>query len=176
MRHAVAIPSMHVHPRARSPRFLLVLLVGVAALVCAAQYALRHYRIGYSQESEQSIGSAWTLVRLKTGPVPVGTYGVFVVDGRVSRFPAGTRFVKKIVGGPGDLVEVKATGTWVNGQLVAGPLDILPVLHQHATAFERTLILGRGEYFAVGTRPHSYDSRYWGPVRARQFVGQATLL
>ncbi|MEY2117120.1 S26 family signal peptidase [Rhodanobacter sp. FW106-PBR-R2A-1-13] len=165
-----------VHPRARRPQFIFAVLVGALAFSAATAYALRHYRIGYSAEAEQSVGSAWTLVRLQKAPVAVGEYGVFAVDGRVARFPAGTLFVKRIVGGPGDLIEVAADVTRVNGKVVAGPLDSVQALGKQVEAFERTFILAPGDYFAVGTRSHSYDSRYWGPVHSGQFVGQATLL
>lgn len=165
-----------VHPRVRRPKFWIVLFVSTLALASIAVSILTRYRIGVSNESEQSVGSAWTLVSLHKGPVEVGKYGVFVTDRRVKLFPAGTEFVKLIVGAPGDLVHVGARATTVNGVVVAGPLDSLGALGLTADKVETTFILAPGDFFAVGTRPHSYDSRYWGPVHVEQFVGTASLL
>lgn len=165
-----------VHGRARKPAFWGVVACGLIVMAMAASYVASTFRIGISNEAEQSVGAMFTLVHLRRGPVPVGTYGVFTTDARVKAFPVGTEFVKLIVGGPGDLVHVGADATTVNGRVVAGPLDSLGTLGLKHDDVERTFILGANEYFAVGTRPHSYDSRYWGPVREAQFVGRGTLL
>lgn len=169
-------PWFLVHPKARTPRFWTWIFCGVVVLFAAAAYSFSNYRIGFSNEGEQSIGSAWTLVRLHAGPAAVGTYGVFVIGPAVRKFAPGTQFVKLIVGKPGDLVRIGDDQTTVNGKKVSGSLDSLGALGLKADDVERTFILGPNEYFAVGTRPHSYDSRYWGPVRGEQFVGTATLL
>lgn len=167
---------LDIHPAARTVKFWFYLIFGVFFLAAIASLSLSNYRIGFSNEGAQSVGSAWTFVRLHHGPVAVGKYGVFTTDQRVKRYPAGTEFVKLIVGKPGDLVHVGADSTTVNGHVVAGALDSLRSLGLTADQVETTFILAPGDYFAVGTRPHSYDSRYWGPVHVEQFVGTAILL
>jgi conjugal transfer pilin signal peptidase TrbI len=167
---------IEVHTRARTKRFWVSVALGLVFIALAAAFIATRFRIGISNEAEQSVGSMFTLVHLQRGPVSVGAYGVFLTDARVKAFPPNTEFVKLIVGGPGDLVRVDADATKVNGRIVAGPLDSLSTLGLKASDVERTFILGPDEYFAVGTRPHSYDSRYWGPVHASQFVGRGTLL
>lgn len=170
-----AAVAEHIHPAARTRRFWIRLLSGAAVIGVGLALLLSRYRIGFSPEAEESVGSAWTWVHLHAGPVPVGDYAVFRTDRRVKLFPPGTEFVKLIVGGPGDLVRVGVNQTTVNGVKVAGPLDSAPALGVPAQTFVRTFILGPGDYFAVGTRPYSYDSRYWGPVHQRQFIGTARL-
>lgn len=165
-----------VHPRARSTKFWAIIVLAGVVLSLSATLFAANYRIGYSAEDEQSVGSAWTFMRRQTGPVPVGDYGVFAIDARVGRnFKPGTLFVKLVVGRPGDLVEVTPDGTKVNGKIVAGEMDAI-LTSENPDDYKKTFILGVGEYFVVGTRPRSYDSRYWGPVRLSQFVGQAWLL
>lgn len=165
-----------IHPRARRRWFWIVLAIGSAMIGVSVAYARLHYRIGFSPEEEQSVGSAWSLVTLAPDAVSVGHYAAFHTDARVRLFPTGTLFVKWIAGGPGDVVRVGALRTTVNGVVVAGPLDSAARLHIPVRLLERTFILGPGQYFAVGTRPHSYDSRYWGPVYSGQFIGPARLL
>lgn len=168
--------SWKVAPAARRPKFWIHVALFSAVMGVGLAYVTGHYRIGCSNEAEQSVGSMWAVIRLQGGPVPVGSYGVFTTDARVKTFPPGSWFVKRVVGAPGDLVHVGTTETTVNGVRVAGPLDSADALGLSVASLERTYILGPTEYFAVGTRPHSYDSRYWGPVDVAQFVGKATLL
>ena len=169
-------PWLEIHSAARTAKFWFFVVFGVVFLATIAALSVANYRIGFSNEGAQSVGSAWTFVRLHRGPVAVGKYGVFTTDRRVKRFPTGTEFVKLIVGKPGDLVHVGAGRTTVNGHEVAGALDSLQSLGLTPDQVETTYILAPGDYFAVGTRPHSYDSRYWGPVHVEQFVGTAILL
>ena len=173
------MPSLalhRVHPAARNARFWIQIGLFALAIGLPLGWIVGNYRIGFSDEAEQSIGSAWTLVRLHADAPPVGTYGVFEIDQRVGHgFLPGTWFAKLVVGKPGDLVEVREDQTLVNGLQVAGPLDSIHPIDA-PQKFVRTFVLEPGDYFVVGTRKHSLDSRYWGPVHRGQFVGQATLL
>lgn len=165
-----------VHAKARHRRFWLALAAGTLVFGSAMTYAHQHYLLGFSPEAEQSVGAFWSLVTIAPHKIQVGGYAAFRTDARTKLYPPGTRFVKLIVGGPGDLVIVGVDETTVNGRRVAGPLDSAARLKVEPSAFERTFILGAGDYFVVGTRPHSYDSRYWGVVHADQFIGPARLL
>lgn len=171
-----AFGTLAIHPVARTPRFWAVLFTFAVLVALPLIWAGAHYRIGVSAESEQSIGSAWTLVHLDRDAPPVGSYGVFRIDDRVGHgFLPGTWFVKLVVGRPGDLVQVRKDETLVNGVVVAGALDSIHPIDA-PERFVRTFVLEPGDYFVVGTRPHSLDSRYWGPVHRDQFRGRARLL
>ena len=173
---ASAFGTFSVHPAARKARFWILVVTFSLLAALPLIWVGSHYRVGISAESEQSIGSAWTLVRLDRAAPPVGSYGVFRIDDRVGHgFLPGTWFVKLVVGRPGDLVQVRKDATLVNGVVVAGPLDSIHPIDA-PDRFVRTFVLEPGDYFVVGTKPHSLDSRYWGPVHRDQFRGRARLL
>jgi len=85
-----------------------------------------------------------------------------------------TDYIKRIVGLPGDIVEVKRGKLFVNGQEMDEPYvndvyrrgETSPAVHVPA-----------GNYFAMGDhRDRSADSRVWGPVPAELIKGRALLI
>ncbi len=91
--------------------------------------------------------------------------------------PAGTGcdFIKRVLGLPGDTIEVRNDSVIVNGSPLTEPYipeeyETLP----GAYTKDRIVTLGPDEYFMVGdNRPYSSDSRAWGPVQKSEIVGKA---
>lgn len=87
---------------------------------------------------------------------------------------AGCDFIKRVIGEPGDTIEVKDNGIYVNGKLLEE--DYIPDdFHTYAGAYTRDgeVYIGEDEVFAVGdNREHSSDSRAWGPVSLKNIVGK----
>lgn len=78
-------------------------------------------------------------------------------------------FVKRVVAIPGDTVEIRDGDLYVNDELVQEPY----VGSVARTNLRRTL-LAADEYFVMGdNRPHSNDSRSWGPVTIDAIIGRA---
>jgi signal peptidase I len=116
----------------------------------------------------------------------------------------GTRLVKRVVGLPGDLIELQNEQLIINGSPVSyaslkpGATDPLTAAeqqqcrfateqlpaHDHAVMATPSLPAKRtfapfrvpdGHYFMMGdNRDNSFDSRYFGPVDRQQIIGQAT--
>ncbi len=172
----MATTAALIHP-AWQIRFWIKVIAGLLVMALALLYVLNNWRVGFSNEALQSVGAGWFLVHLEHDYRPaVGTYAVFHVGQGLQGFRAGTLFVKLVVGGPGALVHVGVNDTTVNGKVVAGALDSLSALHLRPNQVVRTFIVPKNAYFVVGTRPYSYDSRYWGAVPAGAIVGKAYLL
>lgn len=87
----------------------------------------------------------------------------------------GCDFIKRVLGLPGDRVEVKENGVWVNGVKLTEPyipsnFETLP----GAFTKGKVISLGPDEYFVSGdNRPYSSDSRAWGPITSEEIVGKA---
>ena len=172
----MATSAALTHP-AWQIRFWLKTGAGLLVMALTLSYVLNNWRVGFSNEAMQSVGAGWFLVHLERDYRPaVGTYAVFHIGRGLQGFRPGTLFVKLVAGGPGALVHVGVNDTTVNGKIVAGSLDSLNALHLSPDQVVRTFIVPKNAYFVVGTRPYSYDSRYWGTVPADAFVGKAYLL
>ena len=116
----------------------------------------------------------------------------------------GKRLVKRVVGLPGDIIELRNNALVINGRLVeyqsiADELlrDLTPAERAghvfaseqlpgetHAVVGDPALPAMRdfaafrvpdGQYFMMGdNRDDSFDSRYWGPVERKRILGRAT--
>ncbi len=91
--------------------------------------------------------------------------------------PVGTGcdFIKRIVGLPGESIEVKDDNIFVNGEALTETY-IPDNFETSPGAFTRNreVTLGPNEYFVVGdNRPYSSDSRAWGPISRPDIVGRA---
>jgi signal peptidase I len=81
--------------------------------------------------------------------------------------------VKRVIGLPGDTVDVKPDGTvYVNGKLLDEPY--LPAHHSGTSG---VWTVPEGEYFVMGdNRSVSYDSREGGTVPRDKIIGKAWLV
>ena len=87
---------------------------------------------------------------------------------------AGCDFIKRIIGLPGDTVEVKDNHFYLNGELLAEPyLDSSVVTKPYNYTLNGPVMVPQNSYFVSGdNRPHSSDSRLWGPVSRDDIVGK----
>lgn len=91
----------------------------------------------------------------------------------VFAFPRGPErdFIKRVIGLPGDTVEIRPGQVLVNGEVIAEPYDPEPVNYSYPPT-----VLGPNEYFVLGdNRNNSSDSHTWGPLERKYIIGKAWL-
>jgi len=99
-------------------------------------------------------------------PIARGDIVVF----RYPRDPAKS-FIKRVVGLPGDTVEIRAGRVYVNGlELV----EDYVVGHAGGSDYYPPVVVPPDHYYVLGDdRQNSNDSRTWGPVPRRYIYGKA---
>ncbi|MHC5541322.1 signal peptidase I [Singulisphaera rosea] len=87
----------------------------------------------------------------------------------VFRMPKGGEVVKRVIGLPGETIEVSSGRVWIDGKVIEEPYLKAPITYTMPPIHLQT-----GEYFMMGdSRNASNDSHVWGPVPDNQFVGRA---
>ena len=83
--------------------------------------------------------------------------------------PGHPDFVKRVIGMPGDRLEIRAGVVWINGKPLTEPyLADAPDSWENRGPIE----VPPDSYFVMGdNRNNSYDSRYWGFVPRSAIVG-----
>ncbi|MFN3974673.1 MAG: signal peptidase I [Dehalococcoidia bacterium] len=102
-------------------------------------------------------------------PFPTPRQGEVIVF----HYPRDPRrdFVKRVIAGPGDKVEIRAGKVWVNDT----PLHE-PYIRNPGNFTMPPFYLKKDEYFVMGdNRTASNDSRSWGPLPRRYIIGKAWL-
>lgn len=81
-------------------------------------------------------------------------------------------FVKRVIGLPGETVEVRRGYVYINGEALPEPY-----LSRRDESGARKVTLEDDEYYVIGdNRRNSNDSRSWGPVPEDNIVGRVWLV
>jgi signal peptidase I len=89
--------------------------------------------------------------------------------------PSSQTFIKRLVGLPGDRIQIVDGHVIRNGVREPDPY-IVACSGGAACDFPATITVPAGDYYMMGdNRPNSEDSRYWGPVPRKWIIGRAFL-
>lgn len=109
------------------------------------------------------ISNAW---KYRTQSPQRGELVVFSLPGK-----PGIKYVKRVIGLPGDHVEIKSGVLSVNGSSLSEPY-VNPENNQRSLREDVSYEVPATGYFVMGdNRDHSNDSRYWGPVPEENICG-----
>ncbi len=96
----------------------------------------------------------------------------------VFRYPEAPEvdYIKRVIGLPGDVVEVRSRRVWVNGEPLEEPYVATAYRSGHYAEAQRQTV-AEEHYFVLGDhRNDSLDSRTWGYVPASHIKGRAVLI
>jgi len=112
------------------------------------------------------------------------TTGIDKIQRDPFRIPDNEFYVKRLVGFPGEKVSIRPPYVYINGQKLLKP-EIFEIISSGHNGFEgfmsggafgsdnKEIELGAGEYYVLGDNVrNSLDSRYYGPIKQKSFVGK----
>ncbi len=151
----------------KSFRELLETLVLTLVIFLLVRFAAPNFRIeGSSMEPNFHDGQYLFVNRLVylLHPPERGDVIVFVPPSSTSR-----DYIKRVIGLPGDRVEIVDGRVLINGQPLAEPYPL-----NRGTGSFNPVTVGPDEYFVLGdNRDFSSDSRSWGMLAAKKIIGKA---
>jgi len=81
------------------------------------------------------------------------------------------KYVKRVIGLPGETVQIIEEVVYIDGLPLEGEAGLEHVTLAGLAA--EPIVLGADEYFVLGdNRLNSMDSRYWGPIKESQILGE----
>jgi signal peptidase I len=139
------------------------------AIVLSINLLLAQPRVVHGQSMEPSLHeSQRVIVDLLTYRLRAPRYGEIVVLDVPER-ESGPPLIKRVIGLPGDVVEIKGGSVYVNGHKQAEPY-----LDQITTGALASTLVPEEHVFVLGdNRRSSNDSRYFGTVPFESILGRA---
>lgn len=162
-------PALHKQGFLREILDTLILIGAIYALVNLA--TVRFFIDGPSMQPSFHAGEFLVVSRLSYlfGSPEKGDVVVF--DAPQAR-PDDPPLIKRLIGLPGETVEVRNTQVYVNGVQLNEPY--INEACSQSMCRDEVWELGPDEYFFMGdNRNNSRDSRRFGPVRREHVVGEA---
>lgn len=151
--------------------FYILIIIGLTYLIIT--YVGQRTRVsGSSMETTLSDGDNLIVDKLSYRFQEPKRFDIVVFP---YKYEENAYYIKRIIGLPGDTVQVKDGYTYINGELLESDIYGAEVMIEAGTASE-PITLGEDEYFVLGdNRNHSLDSRdpSVGILKREDLIGRA---
>jgi conjugal transfer pilin signal peptidase TrbI len=156
------------------PIFIKQLLIAIVFFGGSTIYFKERYYIAIDTQLEPCLYATVFLVDKWDKNFMPGELMVFDFHLNSPVLKQGDDVVKVVAGMPNEEVNYDGQTVSVEGRKTVNT-DIREGMDRLGVQFAENskLELGDGEYFLVGQRPLSFDSRYWGAVKDKQIIGKA---
>lgn len=148
-------------------RELIETLILTLVIFLVIRFAVQNFRIeGSSMEPNFHDGQYLFVNKLvyMLHPPERGDVIVFIPPTSNSR-----DYIKRVIGLPGDRVEIRSGVVFINGEVLQESYPLHP-----GTYSTGSLVVPPDEYFVLGdNRNYSSDSHSWGTVSAKKIIGKA---
>jgi signal peptidase I len=148
-------------------RELIETLVLTLVIFLVIRFAVQNFRIeGFSMEPNFHDGQYLFVNKLiyMLQPPQRGDVIVFVPPNNSSR-----DFIKRVIGLPGERVEIRSGTVFINGEPLIENYPLNPGAYSTGA-----IVVPPDEYFVLGdNRNYSSDSHSWGTVPAKKIIGKA---
>ena len=170
-------PLVNATPYERA-KWLILVCVFSACCFAASYFFYLNFRLGLDFQVYRCMDEWVYIINIKDRKPLKDKIFAIEAHGAEPVVANGTMMAKIIRGVPGDKVTItKDERILINGKLIATGMDHLHGINPtDMNKFFGTRILGADEYWVMGTRQRSFDSRYYGPVHAYQIKGRAYAL
>ncbi|NPV88620.1 signal peptidase I [Coprothermobacteraceae bacterium] len=152
--------------------WLIALVLAAAIVFPVRAYVLQPYRV-YMTSMVPTLVPGDIVVGIQTRWYRDGLHrGDIVILG--GEFSDGQLYVKRVIGLPGETIEIRDGFVYVDGQRINEPW--LPDTALGLSGEMPALTLGDGQYFVLGdNRAASRDSRAFGPVSRTDIKAKVAL-
>lgn len=148
-------------------RELIETLILTLVIFLVIRFAVQNFRIeGFSMEPNFHDGQYLFVNKLvyMLHPPERGDVVVFVPPNNNSR-----DFIKRVIGLPGDRIEIRSGVVFINGEALNEAYPLNPASYSTGS-----LVIPPDEYFVLGdNRNQSSDSHAWGTVSKKSIIGKA---
>ena len=155
------------------------LLLTVVIFVGIQTFIAQPYKVEGSSMEATLQGNSYLLIDKLTPRWAAYQRGDIVVFHPPPDFgPAGVPFVKRVIGLPGDHIELRDGDVLVNGAALDEPYAFADGVQPRTEPLSETAewVVPAGELFLLGDhRNRSEDSRAFGPIEISEVVGRAWL-
>lgn len=189
------LPSQHAVAKSKAREWLEAIVVAVILALFIRTFIIQAFKIpSGSMEDTLLIGDHLLVSKFSYG-ISLPFSDLVLVDLQdpqrgdiiVFEFPedrdksyfSRRDFIKRVIGTPGDTIEIRDKQVYVNGALYVIPQEV----HKEPTTLRPQagprdhmdpLTVPEGHYFVMGdNRDRSFDSRFWGFVPEQNIKGKA---